>query len=278
MWSVKKINNNVALCMDETGHQAIAMGKGIGFCPLYSEIPLEKIERTFYDINESYAELVRQLSPELLQLCIRFVEQAQQVLPYPVSSTAALAMADHIQFAVERAKKNIRMDFPLAFELKNQYPLEMKLAEEFWKSLRKVEIQLSKSEIAGIAINLINAQLPQKGASAAPDKQSFESLLELVIQTAEDCLDVKIDRETFNFSRFATHIYYLSQRLESKQPIDTENHFLYEKMCDDFPELQNCAERISAMLQDRMGQPLQEEEKLYLMLHINRIVERQDSI
>lgn len=276
MQAIKKINNNVALCIDGAGRQVIAMGKGIGFHTMPCEIPLENIDRTFYDIDESYAELFRQISPQLLRLCIRFVEHAQQVLPYPVSSTAALAMADHIQFAMERARKNIRMEFPLAFELKNQYPMEMELAEDFWRSLRQAQIHLSKSEIAGIAINLINAQLPQKSVAAAPDKQGFEGLLELVVQTTEDSLGVKIDRDTFNFSRFATHIYYLAQRLENRKPIDSENLSMYEKMCEGFPELQSCAERIAELMRERMGYPLQEEEKLYLMLHINRIVERQD--
>lgn len=63
MQAIKKINNNVALCIDGAGRQVIAMGKGIGFHTMPCEIPLENIDRTFYDIDESYAELFRQISP-----------------------------------------------------------------------------------------------------------------------------------------------------------------------------------------------------------------------
>lgn len=276
MQAVKKINNNVALCIDGAGRQVIAMGKGIGFGPMPCTVELADIDRTFYDIDESYAELFRQVPPELLQLNIKFVERAQQMLPYPISSNAALTLADHIQFAIQRAEKNIRVELPLTFELQHQYPLEMELAEELWQSLKKIKIYLPKNETAGFAMNLINARIPQKGAMTEPEKQGFEGLLDMVIQTIEDSLRVKIDRTTFNFSRFATHIYYLSQRLSRKQPIDSENLSMYEKMCDSFPDLQDCVEDIALKMHKQLGETLLEEEKLYLMLHINRIIERQD--
>lgn len=276
MQAVKKINNNVALCIDGAGRQVIAMGKGIGFRPMPYTLELADIERTFYDVDESCAELFRQVPPKLLQLCIRFVEHAQEVLPYPISSAAALTMADHIQFAIQRAEKNIRIEFPLAFELQQQYPQEMRLAEELWNSLRKMKIFLSRNETAGIAMNLINAQISQQSGGSVPRKQGFEWLLDMVVQVTENILHVKIDRTTFNFSRFATHIYYLSQRLENNQPIDSENLSMYEKMCDSFPELRDCVEQAAGMIQCQLGHPLHEEEKLYLMLHINRIIERQD--
>lgn len=276
MQAIKKINNNVALCIDGAGRQVIAMGKGIGFSPMPCQVELASIDRTFYDIDENYAELFQQISPELLQLSIRFVERAQQVLPYPISAAAALTMADHLHFAIQRAEKNIHMEFPLAFELGHQYPLEMELAEELWQVLKRNRILLPKTETAGIAMNLINAQIPQKGTAQEPKKQSFEGLLDMIVRVTEDSLGVKIDRTTFNFSRFATHIYYLLQRLNRKQPIDSENLSLYEKMCEDFPNLRDCVEHIASVIQQLLGETLLEEEKLYLMLHINRIIERQN--
>lgn len=276
MQAVKKINNNVALCIDGEGRQLIAMGKGIGFASMPHTVDLASIERTFYDIDESYAELFRQVPPELLRVSVRFVERAQQVLPYPISSKAALIMADHIQFAIQRAKKRIRVELPLTYELKHQYPLEMELAEQLRHSLQKIKIFLPENETAGIAMNLVNARIPQEGAITEPEKHGFEGLLEMVTHTVEDSLKVKIDRTTFNFARFATHIYYLSQRLERNQPIDSGNLSLYEKMCDSFPTLLDCVENIALKIYRRFGETLLEEEKLYLMLHINRIIERQD--
>lgn len=276
MRAIKKINNNVALCIDGAGQQVIAIGKGIGFGSMPRTVELAKIERTFYDIDESYAELFRQVSPELLRMSARFVERAQQVLPYPISSNAALTMADHIHFALQRAKKKIRMELPLTYELKHQYPLEMELAEELRRSLQKIQIFLPETETAGLAINLMNARVSQDGAAPEPEGQGSEELLDMVTHTVEENLKVKIDRTTFNFARFATHIYYLSQRLEHNQPIVNVNLSMYEKMRDSFPALADCAESIALKIYDQFGERLLEDEKLYLMLHINRIIDRQD--
>lgn len=75
----------------------------------------------------------------------------------------------------------------------------MELAEERWRSLKKMKIYLPKNETAGIAMNLINARIPQKGAITEPAKQDFEELLDMVTRTVEGSLKVEIDRTTFNF-------------------------------------------------------------------------------
>lgn len=46
---IKKINNNVALCLDGNQRELIAFGKGIGFKPIpYELTDLSVIERTYY--------------------------------------------------------------------------------------------------------------------------------------------------------------------------------------------------------------------------------------
>ena len=43
---IKKINNNVALCLDNNNHELIAFGKGIGFPKIPYELDdLNKIDR-----------------------------------------------------------------------------------------------------------------------------------------------------------------------------------------------------------------------------------------
>lgn len=47
---VKKINNNVAICLDSNNCELVAFGKGIGFPKMPYEIQdLSLIDRTFYD-------------------------------------------------------------------------------------------------------------------------------------------------------------------------------------------------------------------------------------
>ena len=52
MRALRKINNNAVICLDSTGQEMIAMGKGLGFGPMPREISLAEVERTFYNIDE----------------------------------------------------------------------------------------------------------------------------------------------------------------------------------------------------------------------------------
>lgn len=56
----KKINNNVALARDAKGRELVVFGKGIGFASMpYELTDLSCIQRTFYDVNEKYFALLR---------------------------------------------------------------------------------------------------------------------------------------------------------------------------------------------------------------------------
>ena len=64
---VKKINNNVAICLDSNNCELVAFGKGIGFPKMPYEIQdLSLIDRTFYDLVEI---LCLYLMKFLIQLC-----------------------------------------------------------------------------------------------------------------------------------------------------------------------------------------------------------------
>ena len=55
----KKINNNVALARDAKGRELVVFGKGIGFVSMpYELTDLSRIQRTFYDVNERYFDLL----------------------------------------------------------------------------------------------------------------------------------------------------------------------------------------------------------------------------
>ena len=58
---IKNINNNVSVCLDGDGYEVVVFGSGVGFVKPPSEIPLEKIQRTFYDINPNYLNVISQL-------------------------------------------------------------------------------------------------------------------------------------------------------------------------------------------------------------------------
>lgn len=66
---IKKINNNVALCLDSSGAQLVAMGKGIGFPAVPYELKdLSCIQQTFYNVDPAFLELFTSIPQEYFDL------------------------------------------------------------------------------------------------------------------------------------------------------------------------------------------------------------------
>ena len=80
-----------------------------------------------------------------------------------------------------------------------------------------------------------------------------------------------VDRESFAFARFTTHIRYLIDRVQKGEPIESENSGLYEVLAEQYPRSVACAQAIAAEIEAAYGEALTEEELVYLIMHINRI-------
>ncbi|MDE6107691.1 MAG: PRD domain-containing protein [Oscillospiraceae bacterium] len=88
----------------------------------------------------------------------------------------------------------------------------------------------------------------------------------------ENHFHIMVDRNSFNFSRYATHLQYLFQRIQQDTTIDSENLRLYKDLREEFPEIAACVEKVADHIGKKWHCTLSEEEKLYLILHVNRIM------
>ena len=100
---VRKINNSAAVAQDSRGKELIVIGKGIGFPAVpYELTDMSRIDRTFYDIDPRYFEMISTLPQEILLASADITEDAQLVLNTTLNSNLPLTLADHLNFAVER--------------------------------------------------------------------------------------------------------------------------------------------------------------------------------
>lgn len=268
--AVRRINNNVALCQDSRGRELIALGKGIGFGALPREVSLAEIERTFYDVDSRYQPLLTELPDDVLAFSARIVDIAANELSYPLSPNTVFTLADHINFAIERARKKIRVKMPLAYDVEQMYPTEYRIGQHTVRRIQKeFLVSLPQSEAVGIAMNLLNNRLTQE--APVPGTVQDEEMLEEITEIVENSFHILVDRESFNYSRYATHLQYLFQRIHAGKAIQSDNLQLYTSLREEFPEIAACVETIAAHIQQAWHCTLTEEEKLYLILHVNRI-------
>ena len=65
------------------------------------------------------------------------------------------------------------------------------------------------------------------------------------------------------------------QRLRQHTAIDSENLKMYKDLREEFPEIAACVEKIAEHIEKTWSCTLSEEEKLYLILHVNRILAKE---
>ncbi|MCD8353581.1 MAG: PRD domain-containing protein [Clostridiales bacterium] len=272
MYAIKKLNNNALICRDSTGAELVAMGKGIGFQPVPREVPLSEIERTFYDVGSSQLHLFQEIPDDVLLFSAKLIDIAKNELPYPLKPNVVFTLADHIAFCLERAKKQIHVKMPLAYDVKQMYPQEYRIGEYAVKQIyRQFQIGIPQNEAVGIALNILNGEVRTPDAEEEKRDVSDEAMLEDITAIVESEYHIIIERDTFSYARYATHLQYLFQRIHAGKAIDSDNLQMYGKMQDEFPALTKCVDKISAHIKAKWGCALSEKEKLYICLHVNRI-------
>ena len=271
---IKNINNNVSICITSSGIEVIAFGKGIGFKKPPYEIELSRIERTFYDVDEMYIPMINDIPEHILDISAQIVDYAKNILDCPISANMVFILADHINFAIKRARDNIQVQLPILYDIEHLFEKEMKIGKHALHLIyKKSKVYLPKEEAACIALHFINKD-GVKGNH--PAKRQDEQLIEEITKIIEKFFDTSIDREEFNYSRFAMHIRYLIRRGENNELIKNENPDLYESLSQSLPEIRNCIIQISEYLKKALGYELTDEEHMYLMLHTNRLCGRED--
>ena len=133
---VKKINNNVAIGVDGNGHEVVLFGKGIGFGELpYSINDMSKIERSFYDIDYRYYNLLSEIPENMFLFTSRIVDAIESKIDGNLNPNLVFFLADHINFAVTRYRKEMQISLPYSYEIEFEYPHLTKLAKWIVKNI-----------------------------------------------------------------------------------------------------------------------------------------------
>lgn len=272
---IKKINNNVAICLDNDNHELVAFGKGIGFGTMPYELQdLSRVQRTYYGINLSYLGLLDEIPDQVFEVSAKIVDQARAIIHNEMNANIVFTLADHINFAMERYKKKMSLKMPFSHDIQHLYEEEMLVGEIAVKIInQEMNIHLAKDEAISIALHFINAETMQ---IQEENKIDEGKIIEDITNLIETDFALEIDREGFNYSRFVTHLQYLLKRKESDTRITSENQKMYEAMKKDFIKTYECVEHVKDYLMASLSWNPGDEEMMYLMLHINRLCARED--
>lgn len=267
---IKKLGNNAAICKDNSGRELIALGLGIGFpkCT-YTLDDLSKIERTFYNVDNEYLYLFENVDSNILALSADVIDLATTMLSVSLKENAIYTLADHLNFAVIRLNKGMIFNTPISNELRDLYPVEVKVAKYTLNLMKKkLNIELPEEEMYAIAMNIINSEEILSSTSDVSVKSEF--ILEIV-HLIEAQMHISIDKNSFNYSRFASHMQYLFRRKSEYTEISSTNKKLFELLKNEYPITYQCVLGIKELIFNKFNWNIGDEELLYLILHVNRL-------
>jgi len=270
MKAIKKVNNNIAVCLDGNNHELIAVGKGIGFPKMpYDITDLKKIERTFYNVDSMYINVANEIPEDILNTSAEIVDMFRFKVATPISSNLVFTLADHIKFAIERRKKGMVLTAPMQYDIENLYTKEFSMGQEALKVInQQLKANLPSEEASNLALHFLNAE----NMSEKPNgKEGDDDLISEITDIISSYFEIYIDKRGFNYSRFVTHMQYLLKRQSEGVSIHSGNNVMYKDMVKNYPKTASCVQKISEYLSDQRGIKLEDEEKLYLMMHVNRL-------
>lgn len=268
---IRRLGNNAAVGLDKNEKEVVIFGKGVGFPKVpYDLEDLSVIERTFYNVDSKYFDLISNIREDIMLASADIVEQAGFNLDCELNPNLVFTLADHLQFAIERHEKGMQIGTPLAYDVIHLYPDEYELG---LLGLDVIEdtasFKLPKEEAITIALHIINAEI-EKG-NDMHDTLAMLKVISQINDIIEKELSFQIDKESYSYSRFTMHIRYLIQRFKAGTPIDEPEGNMFRALAKEYPDVYQCCFVIKEFLKEEYGWTCTREETTFLMIHVVRL-------
>lgn len=269
---IKKVNNNVAIAINDNNEEVFVVGKGVGFLKTPYELKeTDMVEKIFVaPKNIRMYDLLNSIPIEDIYLAEEVIKLGSDILGKSFNPNLLLTLSDHISFALLRTREGVFIKNPLEWEVRTLYPDETRVGEA---AVRLIEeqagVKLPAAETTLIALHFVNAQI---GSGEMSDTTKITSITGEMLSIIKYALKIDFQEESLHFMRFATHIRYFIMRQMSGKSLKEENESLYEMVKEKFPRELQCVEKISAFLNKNYGWICTNDEKLYLILHIQRLI------
>ncbi|OXN01161.1 PRD domain-containing protein [Bifidobacterium vansinderenii] len=271
---LRVFNNNVVLAKDDDGGEVILTGRGIGFQGKPGKsIDPASVVRKFVPSDgrdpDHLAQMLTDIPPETLRSVLESMKEAGLDESALGSTTLVVALADHVDNAVARARNGVHIAYPLMGEVRNLYPKEYAQSQALLKSLNKrLDGVLPDEETTALSLHLVNAGFSSGDLTYT---YTMTGVIQQMLAIIEQSYGVTLDQASVNVGRFITHLRYLFVRIHQNQQLESEPDPIVAAIRDSYPEAMQCASRIASVLELRLDADITEDEVAYLALHVARV-------
>ncbi|MBS4537246.1 PRD domain-containing protein [Clostridium sp. D2Q-11] len=266
----KILSNNVVL-VTKQNKDFILVGKGIGFGKKKGQFisNLKDIENTFVSLeginSGEYKDLLSKVDPQIIELTQDIVKMVSEEIDENLNPHFHLGLIDHINFAIKRLKEGIEIVNPFLSETKLLYPKEFGLAQRSVKILRNnLNIDIPEAEVGFITFHIYGATNDKTKNDAFKNSK----IISKIIQFIQRKLEINLDKNSFNYVRFVSHIRGVLDRIKRNKTVT--NVFL-NQLKNDLSYEFKVAYDISKIIENDLKIKVPEDEIGFIALHLYKL-------
>ncbi len=273
---LRVFNNNLVLARDGAGVEVILTGRGLGFqARVGQDVDDAKVVRRFVPSDgrdpDHLAELLAGIAPEHIQLVGAALAETGLEARASASPTLVIALADHISFALRRNSAGMVIEYPLLAEVQHLYASEYAQAVALLGAVNsRLPDPLPASEAVALALHIVNTGLSTGDLSYT---YTMTGVIQQMIAVIQESYSVQLDVGSVSVGRLITHLRYLFVRIHQHSQLDQEISAVGRTIREAYPRALECALRLGAVIELRLGATLTDDEVSYLTLHVARVTD-----
>lgn len=272
---IKRIlTNNAVVIDDENQQEKIVCGKGIAFKKRPGmEIDEMSINQTFIleggGEYSRFEQLLKDVPLEYLELSSEIINMAKLEFAKKFKDNVIITLSDHLYVAIKRCREGMTISNPLLWDIKNFYEIEYDIGLRALELIKnKFHIQLPDDEAGFIALHIVNGQLDDD----VHDMYKITKIMQEIENIVRYHFKIEFNEESAYYYRFITHLKFFAQRLLEEKKQNQQEDDLLDVVQTKYANAYKCVEKIAMYIKKQYNYELYDEEKLYLTIHIHRVV------
>lgn len=275
---IQSYNQNAVSVLDKDGSELVLIGRGIGFGKKKGDtIDISKASKVFKYYYTTYEkkliESLNEVPEDILLMSEEITVKASELLEEELNPAFLFSLSMHIQYALDRAAEYGEIINPFSYELKYIYPKEYQAAQWSVDYLRKkYNLFLYDSEIIFFTLHFVNGL--QSSTSQFNEVVKLSNILGNITELIDREFHVPINKDSLFYSRFILHLrYFILRKLNGDYVINEELEELYHYASSKFLEADTIVCKIDTLLKEKYEFDFEQDENLYLMLHVQRLID-----
>lgn len=272
----KILNNSAAIAFDSNRHDYLVMGKGIVFGKMqYDELDENLATQVIYlDKNNKskYEALISEIPYEYFAISEKIKILAEKELKTTLDSDILIKLTDHIYNAELRLKKGIKTPNLILNEIKIFYPAEYKASElAILIANKELNTHFDENEAGFITFHIVNAE----SNTGTIDLNETVEFISKVTEKIKNYFNIDLEKNPIAYSRLITHLKYFSVSVFSKKEIfdqNSDDNVLFETLKEKYTDINLFLEKLSDYIEKKYNYKLTNQDKMYLLIHLVRIL------